>query len=1251
MAFIAAGRVCISDPGVLSRQAERERAETAHELERPSSPVSAFLNFRTTVRLAHDYNPVVSALLAGTEVRYGVANSVFWSQETANSTVLVSTVQPHPTPLRVSPVPASHQQQLLLHAEMVMISNFAEGDESKVERQQRLLERARKAALNSSVIQELREEYLDTPVEVTHESSKRAVLSRERREREESSAARPGAAACRCPRSSGGADVGRSIDCYKIMLAWLLALQPEIDEGISDRGVSATWHGPTKRAQRMTLSVDRYKIILAGAGQPPAASAVITGSVRFVKAARYEETYFTRLPVTKQERHKSRKMTTLGTLGEELTRFGDIRALEGVAGPSSTPKKRRSSMAKKGKKGYTTRQARPPPTLPCAKSLKSARHWARPCVAKRHKAETLTRVFRLPHQPGQETRPTRSPRWQPTSFTYIRSNAAGLGVHSSQTLSREQNTTCTPIGTQSTDIHIRRLPVSSQPPSTKSLLETPLETPSCREGLQTQLWAYTSPPSDAHFHTIQGTVQGSLPQGYGIWMVLYPSPGSIALHRGLDFVCEKHTGSLCPSWVGASGDNPSLRPSSLLILLMMYAIWQYEDALGYSLHPAGSGPDLTYPGSIPPQDRVVPCWSAPCTRTGCIEFHSFLQSIMPRPITKRTEESAHTARYLPRPDSVQVSTDGELHVQVLKALPERNRTHLAWVENRETTSRLASLCYSFHLLWVLSSKPSLLPYKNSFTGRALVLCPNDLWMLTTSADLKATRLYHVKVWVHLTSNWPIPIGSDNLFSDTKTDIGPGGTTLLTWRQLYLTTSLLGIGLYPFPLALCRFLQLPPPSPSTRNPFRLIVPPLPFRFMRLKCRHCLYIVGWPREPRETSAGVVGRRDGGAQEERVAARSSVGEGEMPTKMENRTCVTLLTETNSLKRICQVYVNFSCLGFWHVDLDLNEQFCADVLKHNETADRNREVLKRVINVTVFLGLQELAFWGHDEREGSSNRGNYVELVNLLSSYDSVLSSHLETSKVFTRLSINIQNDIIECVAELIVIEIKAQIRLTPFVALLINEMTDIANMSQLSSVLREGSIEKRFLGFTDVSTARMANNVRSLNGLHKSKRIVRQCYVHCCSLKNITNCKIFLKTLSGFASFFFHSTKYTRALDKLASKRFAKVCPTRWNYSSRLVHTVFENKKALIALFDSITENPDEWDNDAHIAALQIHYFISFKQTFDVSYCIQKLKEAENITYKRDLFHIIWSVFQEEPPTKNKENQRKLIQNVATENCILK
>ncbi|MGH0121058.1 UNVERIFIED_CONTAM: hypothetical protein FKN15_069261 [Acipenser sinensis] len=49
----------------------------------------------------------------------------------------------------------------------------------------------------------------------------------------------------------------------------------------------------------------------------------------------------------------------------------------------------------------------------------------------------------------------------------------------------------------------------------------------------------------------------------------------------------------------------------------------------------------------------------------------------------------------------------------------------------------------------------------------------------------------------------------------------------------------------------------------------------------------------------------------------------------------------------------------------------------KHNENVRRNRAILKRLINATIFLGRQELAFRGHNESEDLANKGNYRELT----------------------------------------------------------------------------------------------------------------------------------------------------------------------------------------------------------------------------------------------------------------------------------
>lgn len=60
----------------------------------------------------------------------------------------------------------------------------------------------------------------------------------------------------------------------------------------------------------------------------------------------YEENYMTRLPVTKQEKHRRRQMTTLGTLGDEITTFGES--------STKTAKKRKAQRKGKAKKSKSS---------------------------------------------------------------------------------------------------------------------------------------------------------------------------------------------------------------------------------------------------------------------------------------------------------------------------------------------------------------------------------------------------------------------------------------------------------------------------------------------------------------------------------------------------------------------------------------------------------------------------------------------------------------------------------------------------------------------------------------------------------------------------------------------------------------------------------------------------------------------------------------------------------------------------------
>ncbi|XP_078146200.1 zinc finger MYM-type protein 1-like [Centroberyx gerrardi] len=326
--------------------------------------------------------------------------------------------------------------------------------------------------------------------------------------------------------------------------------------------------------------------------------------------------------------------------------------------------------------------------------------------------------------------------------------------------------------------------------------------------------------------------------------------------------------------------------------------------------------------------------------------------------------------------------------------------------------------------------------------------------------------------------------------------------------------------------------------------------------------------------------------------------------------------------------------------IELQLDEQQRRDVIAHNEKVRRNRDILKRLINCVVFLGKQELPFRGHDEGAGSANKGNYLELLDLVAEYDSNLRTHLATSTVFSGTSSKIQNDLISAVASVITESMKEEVRKAPFVAIMLDETTDISNVAQMSYVLRyvtEDGVKERFFKYEDVTEDKRAQAIATrllefLQGFGCVDKVVAQCYggaavmasglngvqakvketipqalfVHCYAhtlnlvmaqgASKIRECKVFFSHLSGLAAFFSRSAKRTKLLDDICQCRLPRVAPTRWCFNSRLVCTVAEKTRKLREVFEHIVDHHTEFDDDTvHCADGYITLLASFDFCF--------------------------------------------------------
>uniref|UniRef100_H3A3B1 DUF4371 domain-containing protein n=1 Tax=Latimeria chalumnae TaxID=7897 RepID=H3A3B1_LATCH len=138
---------------------------------------------------------------------------------------------------------------------------------------------------------------------------------------------------------------------------------------------------------------------------------------------------------------------------------------------------------------------------------------------------------------------------------------------------------------------------------------------------------------------------------------------------------------------------------------------------------------------------------------------------------------------------------------------------------------------------------------------------------------------------------------------------------------------------------------------------------------------------------------------------------------------------------------------------------------------SEKNRQILRRLIDTALFLAQQGLAFRGHREYScGSQNEGNYLELLKLLAKYDALLAQHIKTSKHNeTYLSQHIQNDCIHALATEVLSAIKHEVQEAKFFSVIVDSTIHIGHVDQFSLSLQyvnaTGQAIEHFIIFHDL------------------------------------------------------------------------------------------------------------------------------------------------------------------------------------------
>lgn len=91
---------------------------------------------------------------------------------------------------------------------------------------------------------------------------------------------------------------------------------------------------------------------------------------------------------------------------------------------------------------------------------------------------------------------------------------------------------------------------------------------------------------------------------------------------------------------------------------------------------------------------------------------------------------------------------------------------------------------------------------------------------------------------------------------------------------------------------------------------------------------------------------------------------------------------------KSAVQAWIHFKKIQ----NQDLNSISVELDKERRKEIDDNRHHIKILLEVTSLLGRQGLAFRGHDENVDSTNRGNFIEFLEVFSKYDPILQNKLE-------------------------------------------------------------------------------------------------------------------------------------------------------------------------------------------------------------------------------------------------------------------
>ena len=160
------------------------------------------------------------------------------------------------------------------------------------------------------------------------------------------------------------------------------------------------------------------------------------------------------------------------------------------------------------------------------------------------------------------------------------------------------------------------------------------------------------------------------------------------------------------------------------------------------------------------------------------------------------------------------------------------------------------------------------------------------------------------------------------------------------------------------------------------------------------------------------------------------------------------------------------------WVMWMEAKSQPCSVAARldsvYHQQVKKNREYLKVIIEALMFLAKHNIAIRGHDESLQSTNRGNFLDLLDLRSKDNPILQEFL-TRKNYPYTSPAFQNQLIDIIGNSVRSKIIERCISSKFFSIIVDETTDISHVEQVSIVIRfvtveygKCMVEEHFIGF---------------------------------------------------------------------------------------------------------------------------------------------------------------------------------------------